>query len=337
MLLQTNSYVVPKEKRSEHVRLLRRFKQVLHKLGCDHFEVYEQVGTNWTSDQTSGRFVQIMRFRDRKQQMAVQAAERDDPMAQAVIAEFCELINFPYQQQQGLFAIGYYTSILSSGKVLEGSVDHAPAPPPEPSNAVVGAVGEQMTMVVGREELAEAIDEGKPHPEGELPPSPFADAPIVVPAEPVSATAPTNGDGHHDEVASPDTPGEGTHVVGNDLDELIRQRFGEVRVSDNGQSRDDLHSEMIDNDAEPVGSETDVQVHSGELIESDAGRVEPPAKPDVVDEPLVGSGIGAVLDASLHGDDPDLDIALPAELLEPPDSSHAPRRSHAHNEELGHG
>src|SRR6476646_4362798 len=60
MLLQTNSYVVPKEKRSEHVRLLRRFKQVLHKLGCDHFEVYEQVGTNWTSDQSSGRFVQIM-------------------------------------------------------------------------------------------------------------------------------------------------------------------------------------------------------------------------------------------------------------------------------------
>src|SRR5690348_10596617 len=31
MLLQTNSYVVPKEKRSEHARLLRRFKQVLHK------------------------------------------------------------------------------------------------------------------------------------------------------------------------------------------------------------------------------------------------------------------------------------------------------------------
>src|SRR5579871_5227283 len=107
MLLQTNSYVVPKERRSEHARLLRRFKQVLHRLGCDHFEVYEQVGTNWTSDQNSGRFVQIMRFKDRKQQLAVQAAERDDPMAQAVIAEFCELINFPYQQQQGLFAIGY--------------------------------------------------------------------------------------------------------------------------------------------------------------------------------------------------------------------------------------
>src|SRR4051794_34659290 len=99
MLLQTNSYVVPKEKRSEHARLLRRFKQVLHKLGCDNFEVYEQVGTNWTSDQSSGRFVQIMRFRDRKQQISLQAAERDDPMAQAVIAEFCELINFPYQQQ----------------------------------------------------------------------------------------------------------------------------------------------------------------------------------------------------------------------------------------------
>ena len=52
-----------------------------------------------------------MRFRDRKHQLQVQQAERK-PAAQQVIAEFCRLINFPYQQQQGLFAVGYYTAVL---------------------------------------------------------------------------------------------------------------------------------------------------------------------------------------------------------------------------------
>jgi hypothetical protein len=112
MLLQTNSYIVPKEKRAEHARLMRRFRQVLNRLGCDNFEVYEQVGANWSNTQTSGRFVQIMRFRDRKHQLAVQAAERSDPAAQELIAEFCDLVNYPYQQQQGQFAVGFYSSVL---------------------------------------------------------------------------------------------------------------------------------------------------------------------------------------------------------------------------------
>lgn len=113
MLLQTNSYIVPKEKRAEHARLLTRFRQTLARLGCDHFEAYEQVGANWSGSETTGRFVQIMRFRDRKHQQQVQAAERSDSSAQALIQEFCELINFPYQQQQGLFAVGFYTSVLA--------------------------------------------------------------------------------------------------------------------------------------------------------------------------------------------------------------------------------
>jgi hypothetical protein len=112
MLLQTNSYIVPREKRAEHARLLRRFRQTLLRLGCDHFEVYEQVGANWNTGETTGRFVQILRFRDRKHQLSVQGAERTDPIAQALVQEFCELINFPYQQQQGLFAVGFYTSFL---------------------------------------------------------------------------------------------------------------------------------------------------------------------------------------------------------------------------------
>jgi len=126
MLLQTNSYIVPKDKRTEHARLILRFKQTLARLGCDHFEAYEQVGANWSPTEATGRFVQIMRFRDRKHQQQIQAAERTDPGAQQLIKEFCELINFPYQQQQGLFAVGFYSSILPS------SVPRIPPPPPQP-------------------------------------------------------------------------------------------------------------------------------------------------------------------------------------------------------------
>src|SRR5277367_3913054 len=114
MLLQTNSYIVPKDKRAQHARLVQRFRQTLSRLGCDHFEAYEQVGANWSPADTTGRFVQLMRFRDRKHQLAVQGAERNDPTAQGLIKEFCELINFPYQQQQGLFAVGFYHSLLPS-------------------------------------------------------------------------------------------------------------------------------------------------------------------------------------------------------------------------------
>ena len=123
MLLQTNSYVVPKEKRAEHQRVVRRFRQTLKRLGCDHFEVYEQVGANWASGEASGRYVQILRFTDRKHQLAVQQAERSDPQAQAVIAEFCDLINFPYQQQQGLFAVGFYTAVLPIAPLKGGRAE----------------------------------------------------------------------------------------------------------------------------------------------------------------------------------------------------------------------
>src|SRR6201995_5753817 len=112
MLLQTNSYIVPRDKRPEHARLLQRFRQTLARLGCDQFEVYERNGANWNAAESDGRFIQIMRFRDRKHQMQVQNAEKTDPGAQQLIKEFCELINFPYQQQQGLFAVGFYSNAL---------------------------------------------------------------------------------------------------------------------------------------------------------------------------------------------------------------------------------
>src|SRR5262245_14531774 len=137
MLMQTNSYVVPKEKRTEHSRPLNRFRQTLARLGCDHFEVFEQTGANWSSEST-GRFVQIMRFRDRKHQLAVQAAERNDPQAQALIKEFCELINFPSQQQQGLFAVGFYNSVLPVSPLRAPSAGPASGEPTEekPQEAV---------------------------------------------------------------------------------------------------------------------------------------------------------------------------------------------------------
>lgn len=121
MLLQTNSYVVPQEKRAAHNHLMQRFRQVLMKIGCDHFEVYEQVGANWAAGETSGRYVQMMRFRDRKHQQAVQLTERKDPDAQALVREFCELINFAYQESQGLFAHGYYNAVIEPIRIKADS------------------------------------------------------------------------------------------------------------------------------------------------------------------------------------------------------------------------
>jgi hypothetical protein len=117
MLLQTNSYIVPKEKRAAHDKLMKRFRQVLMKIGCDHFEVYEQVGANWVGGESSGRFVQLMKFRDRKHCQAVQLIERKTPAAQALVREFCDLINFAYQQEQGLFAHGYYNAVIDPIRV----------------------------------------------------------------------------------------------------------------------------------------------------------------------------------------------------------------------------
>jgi hypothetical protein len=116
MLLQTNSYVVPNDKRDEHARLMRRFRETLARIGCDDFEAYEQVGMNWNG-RANGRFVQIMRFKDRKQYQAVQAAERNDSVAQDLIREFCELVDFEQQQEQGIFAVGFYISGLSTAPV----------------------------------------------------------------------------------------------------------------------------------------------------------------------------------------------------------------------------
>lgn len=111
MLLQTNSYVVPARQRAEHARLLGRFRKALARVGCDSFEIYEQADAKWDSLPGDARFVQIIRFRDRQHQLAVREAERLDLEAQSLIEEFCQLINFPYQHEHGLFAVGFYNEM----------------------------------------------------------------------------------------------------------------------------------------------------------------------------------------------------------------------------------
>ena len=145
-LLQTNSYIVPKDKRPEHARLMARFRRCFSRLGSG-FEVYEQVGPNFAGD-GGGRFVQIMRFRDRKHQQDVHERERGDAAAQTLIADFCRLVNLPYQQQQGLFATSFYSGVLhepvGGDAGPEADADAAePAHADEPHDAEPGqALGE---------------------------------------------------------------------------------------------------------------------------------------------------------------------------------------------------
>jgi hypothetical protein len=151
--LQTNSYIVPKEKRAAHASLLARFKETLARLGCDWFETYEQVGTNWDASQSTGRFVQMMRFHDRDHQLAVQAAERNDREAQMLIGEFCELINFPYQQDHGFFAVGFYNNILLTQETDELAGE------PDVENAFLAPEEEAAAGGFGRPTMRLATDE----------------------------------------------------------------------------------------------------------------------------------------------------------------------------------
>ena len=114
MLLQTNSYLVPKEKRTEHARLVKRFQALMAKLGCDDFQIYEQAGANWSTDAPAGRFVQILRFRDRDHQKSIRDAEAADAGAQSLVREFCELINFGYQHERGLALTAFYIQMGTS-------------------------------------------------------------------------------------------------------------------------------------------------------------------------------------------------------------------------------
>jgi hypothetical protein len=109
MLLLTNSYNVPADKRTEHTRLAKRFQQAMARLGCEDFEVFEQTGLNW-SNETTGRFVQIMRFRDLAHFQQVQDAEQHDPAAREIIGQFLDLVGFAEQVAQKQAFTSYYQS-----------------------------------------------------------------------------------------------------------------------------------------------------------------------------------------------------------------------------------
>jgi hypothetical protein len=124
-----------------------------------------------------------MRFRDRKHQMAVQAAERNDPTSQALLREFCELINVTYQQQQGLFAVGFYSSFLRM--------------PPQPQNT-------------SQAESAHAVQDQQHEPTGVLSMSqpPDEQSTAGAPAIPADAVAPSESSPHQpsQDQPSPDQP-----------------------------------------------------------------------------------------------------------------------------------
>lgn len=147
MLLQTNSYIVPRRLRAEHARLLVRFRQALRRVGCELFEIHEQTDANWSPTEGDGRFVQIMRFRDRAHQQAVREAERLDLEAQSLIEEFCRLINFPYQQEHGLFAVGFYAELEAEPMVPQPPHDKL-CPSERVSSPDTGSVDPELTRVL---------------------------------------------------------------------------------------------------------------------------------------------------------------------------------------------
>ena len=136
MLLQTNSYVVPRDKREEHERLIRRIRQALSRIGCDCFEVYEQVGANWAPIKGGARFIQIMRFRDRQHHQDIQDAEKSDQGLQDLINEFMALIDLPQQQSEGLFAMGYYSLTNATPPQHWDPGNTAPAAPGEDAGLI---------------------------------------------------------------------------------------------------------------------------------------------------------------------------------------------------------
>src|SRR5205823_406521 len=90
-----------------------------------------------------------------------------DPAAQALISEFCDLVNFPYQQQQGYFAVGFYTSVVAN--VAPRSLE-SPEAQPQAATAEVGEFEETSEAAAPLEEPS-PLDEESPLTE----PEPWSD------------------------------------------------------------------------------------------------------------------------------------------------------------------
>jgi hypothetical protein len=246
MLLQTNSYVVPSEKRAAHATLLAQFRQTLARLGCDLFEVYEQAGPTWEPSTTGeGRFVQIMRFRDRQHQLTVQAAERNDPSAQRLISEFCELINFPYQQEHGLFAVGFYTEMgpESEPNPIPQSAPITATTPPDVEAYIERELDEIMATFGDPRQLLQDATRAKPAAPAASPPGKEPKKfPRLARQDSSTPRADDELDSLLREQFAPAPPGRGPHVGDPEL----------ARVLDEGLAEDELDiampAELLDED-----------------------------------------------------------------------------------------
>ena len=262
MLLQTNSYVVPKDRRSEHTRLLRKFRQTLLRLGCDSFEVYEQVGPNWAAGEATGRFVQIMRFRDRAQQLQVQEGEKRDPVAQQLIQEFCVLINFPYQQQQGLFAVGFYNSALPVAPPKSNPnprpTAQAATAPAQPA-AVEDSLQESAQPESAMLELSPPASDSSQEQEASV-----LDFEALAPAEESPAPLDLASDTATDEVIESD-------VTSADPAEVVEDAV--VEAASNGEHPGAFADDAAVTDDQPL-TEVDREAILGELTDDDDAEVE---------------------------------------------------------------
>jgi hypothetical protein len=248
MLLQTNSYIVPREKRAAHAALLAQFRQALARLGCDLFEVYEQAGSDWQQAPSGGegRFVQILRFRDRQHQLAVQAAERADASAQQMISRFCELINFPYQQEHGLFAVGFYIEMTPEpGPKSAAPEAQAPAgaAPVDVEAYIERELDEIMATFGDPRQLLQEAARGKPAASQTNAAPAQKPFPRLVQRDP---SAPPGDDDLDSLLREQFTPAPGTHASDGSGSEL-------GRVLDNGLAQDELDipmlAELLDEDA----------------------------------------------------------------------------------------
>ena len=137
--------------------------------------MYEQVGANWGGATPPAASCRSCVSAIAAISSAVQNAERNDPAAQQLIAEFCELINYPYQQQQQQFVVGFYASALPIAPLRGPHVDEsAPAEGEEPApaegeapatDAAAVPESEAFTETPSEEPLAENEPEATTHNE----------------------------------------------------------------------------------------------------------------------------------------------------------------------------
>jgi hypothetical protein len=132
MLLQTNSYLVPRDRIRAHDDLMRRFRSCFSRLGLEtqQFEVLRETGPEFSTPRTSAvRHVQVVRFRDKDQYDLIHDAEAADPEAQELVAEFARLVELEAQQRRGHFVGTYYVQSDLSAKPQPTLPAHEPTPP----------------------------------------------------------------------------------------------------------------------------------------------------------------------------------------------------------------